>query len=222
MHRVRDGHRGRRRAGLNSRDIVRRGYDAVAARYAEWRVLGNPAPAFVADLDRRLPDGADVLEVGCGNGRPAAIVLARRHRYTGVDISREQLARARTAVPTATFVEADYTGLEIPRASLDAVIAILTLTHVPREEHAALVRRFAAWLRPGGYFLASFGVDDGPDAIEPDWLGAPMYFSHFDAKINRSLVVEAGLHLLRNEIHTMVEEGYGESPFLWILAQVPR
>jgi SAM-dependent methyltransferase len=83
---------------------VRRGYDAVAARYAAWRVEGNPAAGFLADLDSRLSAGSNVLELGCGNGRPAAVALAGRHAYTGVDISSEQIVRARALLPSAQFI----------------------------------------------------------------------------------------------------------------------
>ena len=219
MRRLRDGDRRHRRTALSEREIVRRGYDAIAARYAEWRIEGNPAGAFVRDLDARLPDGSDVLELGCGNGRPGAVVLAVRHRYTGVDISGEQLRRARALVRGARFVEADYTDLELAARSLDAVAAVLTLTHVPRDEHAALLARIAEWLRPGGLLLSSFGTADTPGGVEDDWLGAPMFFSSFDAETNRRLVRDAGFELLRDEVHTMIEEGQGEATFLWLIAR---
>jgi SAM-dependent methyltransferase len=204
---------------VNERELVRRGYDTIAGRYATWRVEGNPAAEFIADLDSRLAPGSRVLELGCGNGRPAALVLADRHVYTGVDISAEQLERARRLVPGAQFVEADYTTLDIDERSLDAVVAILTLTHVPRAEHAELLARIASWLRSGGLFLASFGASDLPGEVADDWLGAPMYFSHFDAGTNRKLVGDAGLTIVRDELRTMVEEGQGEATFLWILAR---
>jgi SAM-dependent methyltransferase len=221
VHRLRHGDRRRRRTALTERDIVRRGYDAIAERYASWRVDRNPAHALVSDLDRRLPDGADVLELGCGNGRPGAVVLAQRHHYTGVDISREQLARAHALVPDATFLEADYTTLDVPAESLDAVAAILTLTHVPRSEHASVLARVHSWLRPGGWFLASMGANDLPDEVA-DWLGAPMFFSHFDADANRELVRAAGFELVRDDVLTMVEDGHGETSFLWVLARRPQ
>ena len=220
MRRLRDGDRGRRRAPLSDpREIVRRGYDAIADAYAEMETIGNPAADLVQDLDERLPTGSDVLELGCGAGTPGAVVLARRHRYVGVDISAAQLRRARRRVPTAVFVEADYTMLDVAPGSLDAVAAILTLTHVPRIEHSVLLSRIASWLRPSGWFLASLGSGDTDDEVEDDWLGAPMFFSHYDAETNRRLVQEAGFALVRDEIVPMYEKPHGEASFLWILAQ---
>jgi len=217
--RLRHGDRRRDRTALNEREIVRRGYDTIAERYAAWGIEGNPAEAFVRDLDARLPDGSDVLELGCGNGRPGAVILAARHHYNGVDISGEQLKRARRLLPNANFLEADYTELDVAHKSLDAVAAILTLTHVRRDEHAGLLVRIARWLRPGGLLLASFGTGDTLGEVEQDWLGAPMYFSGFDAATNRRLLDAAGFELIRDEVQGMVEEGHGEVRFLWVLAR---
>jgi SAM-dependent methyltransferase len=199
--------------------LVARGYDRIALRYAAWKVEGNPAMRFVRELDALLPDGCDILELGCGRGVPVTRELAKRHRLTGVDISAAQVELARHHVPEASFVHADYTELDVAPGSFDAVVAILTLTHVPRDEHAGLLAQIAEWLREGGRLLCSLGAGDTPAAIEADWLGAPMYFSHYDADTNRRLVRDAGFELLRDELVTMHEEGHGEATFLWVLAQ---
>jgi cyclopropane fatty-acyl-phospholipid synthase-like methyltransferase len=185
-------------------------------------VPGVPRRRLVAQLLELLPPaGADVLELGCGEGLPAARMLAERHTYTGVDISAVQVERARRNVPGATFVDADYTRLELAPESFDAVVAILTITHVPREEHEGLLRAIFEWLRPGGYFLASFGVGDLAGDVDEDWLGAPMFFSHFDAETNRGLLREAGFELVLDEIVEQDEGEYGIARFLWVIARKP-
>ncbi|MGB8005473.1 MAG: methyltransferase domain-containing protein, partial [Gaiellaceae bacterium] len=106
------------------KEIVARGYDAIALRYAEWAgQIDSPAMAWVRELDAQLDDGADVLELGCGRGVPATRELARRHRVTGVDISAVQIELARHHVPEASFVHSDAMELEIAPASFDAVVA---------------------------------------------------------------------------------------------------
>ena len=204
------------------RRIVARGYDQIALRYAAWHVEGNPAMRFVRELDGRLPDRADVLELGCGRGVPVTRELAKRHRVTGVDVSAAQIELARHHVPEASFIQADYTELDVARGSLDAVVAVLTLTHVPRDEHPELLTRIGGWVRDGGFLLCSLGVGDTPGTIEEDWLGAPMYFSHYDADTNRRLLRDAGFELIRDEIVTMQEEGHGDAAFLWVLARKPQ
>ena len=202
--------------------LVARGYDSIALRYAAWHVEGNPAMRFVRDLDRRLRAPADVLELGCGRGVPVTRELAKRHRVTGVDISAAQIELARHHVPEASFIHADYTELEIAPRSFDAVVAILTLTHVPREEHPELLARICNWLRDGAYLLATFGAADDPGTFERDWLGAPMFFSSFDADTNRGLLRDAGLRLEVDELVQQHEDEHGLVTFLWVLARKPE
>src|SRR5213080_5485019 len=137
------------------KEIVARGYDAIALRYAEWAGgVDSPTLEWVRDLDTRLADGSDVLELGCGRGVPATRELARRHRVTGVDISAVQVELARHHVPEASFVHADAAELEIAPGTLDAVVALYFFSHVPADEQRELIGRIALWLRDGGLLLA--------------------------------------------------------------------
>jgi len=208
-------------ASTGFRRIVEEGYDAIAERYAEWaqsEVEGSPSVAYLERLDRLLPEDAVVLELGCGNGEPAARMLAPGRRYTGVDISVEQLRRAQRLVPAGDFVKADYTALEHAPASVDAVVALYTFGHVPRDELGALYGRISCWLRPGGQLLATTGCKDSPDSVEDDWLGTTMFFSGFDVETNLRLLAQAGLEVLEHEVVCQDEGDQGEACFLWVLA----
>jgi cyclopropane fatty-acyl-phospholipid synthase-like methyltransferase len=201
--------------------IVERGYDAIADRYADWarnEVKGSPAVAYLERLLSELPANAAVLELGCGNGEPAARMLAAEHEYTGVDISAQQLRRAQELVPAGIFIKADYTSLELPPESFDAVVALYTFGHVPRAELPGLYTGVASWLRPGGRLLATTGRRDELDNVEEDWLGAPMFFSTVDVETNLRLLAEAGLNVTEHEVVCQDEGEHGEACFLWVLA----
>src|SRR6476660_2582025 len=114
-----------RAVARDPKEIVARGYDAIALRYAEWAGrIASPALEWLRDLDARLPEGANVLELGCGRGVPVTRHLARRHRVTGVDISAVQIELARHHVPEASFMHADALELDVAHGSLDAVVAL--------------------------------------------------------------------------------------------------
>src|SRR5713101_5743751 len=141
------------------KEIVARGYDAIALRYAEWAgKVDSPVMGWVRDLDAKLEDGADVLELGCGRGVPATRELARRHRVTGVDISAVQIELARHHVPEASFIQGDATELEVAPASVDAVVALFVFGHVPVLEQPGLIARIGLWLRYGGFVLGTMGA----------------------------------------------------------------
>jgi len=209
-----------RAVARNPKEIVARGYDAIALRYAEWAGrVESPALAWLRDLDARLRDRADVLELGCGRGVPGTRELARRHRVTGVDISAVQIELARHHVPEAGFVHADASDLEIAGGSLDAVVALFFFGHIPVDEQGTLIGRIAGWLREGGLLLATFGAGEAGEDIDEDWLGAPMFFASLGADSYLPLLRECGLEPLRDEVVVQHEPGHGDVPFHWVLAQ---
>jgi SAM-dependent methyltransferase len=209
-----------RAVARDPKEIVARGYDAIALRYAEWagRVT-SPALTWLRDLDGRLRDGADVLELGCGRGVPGTRELARRHRVTGVDISAVQIELARHHVPEASFVHGDAAELDVAPGSLDAVVALHFFGHLPLYEQPELLRRLAGWLRDGGLLLATFGAGDRGEEVDEDWLGAPMYFASLAGGSYLPLLRESGLEVLRDEVVVQHEPGHGDVPFRWVLAQ---
>jgi len=196
---------------------VQAGYDALGPAFGEWgaRIVGDPWERFLGELATRLPEGARMLDLGCGDGHKTAR-LVERFDVVGVDISEEQLRLARAAAPNAQFQQADFAELELPESSLDAVVALYSIAHVPREQHAGLFARIARWLRSGGWFLASLGAG-GSEDWTGEWLGIEMFFSSFDAETNRRLLREAGFELVLDEVVTM-REPEGDVRFHWVLA----
>ena len=198
--------------------VVQHGYDAISDAFLEWRdrIVDDPRRMWSDALTSRLGDGARILELGCGAGVPDTKLLAERFRVTGVDISAEQIARARANVPSAEFIQADFTALELEPGEFDAIAALYSFNHVPRDLLAGLFERIHAWLVPGGLLLASFGASD-TDAWAGDWLGTTMFFSSFPPETTRRLLSEAGFELLLDELVPMVEPE-GEVAFHWVLA----
>ncbi len=199
--------------------IVERGYDAIADRFAEWQtqISDETRLRFLADLLELLPERPDVLELGVGAGVESSRILAARGRLTGVDLSHEQLRRARARLPGATLIQGDFSAVELPPEGFDAVVSFYVLNNLPQEELGPLLRRVAGWLRPGGWFLASFPSSDNP-GWRGEWLGTEMYFAGCDPETNRRLAEEAGLEVVRDERETMIEPE-GEVRWQWLLTR---
>ena len=174
---------------------------------------------WVEKLLELLPDGSDVLELGCGGGGPATPRLADRHRVLGIDISPRQIEQARERVPDATFRCADATELDLPHASFDAIVSLYMLGHVPRAEQASLLGSMASWLRAGGYLLATMGTANADDEVDEDWLGAPMFFASFDEAENRRMLADAGFDLCEAKVIPVEEPGHGLVSFMWVLGR---
>jgi ubiquinone/menaquinone biosynthesis C-methylase UbiE len=200
-------------------DLVRTGYDAIADRYLAWSALIEDDPRFRLhrELLDRLAPGSQVVDLGCGAGLPSTQALASAgHDVLGIDVSPEQIHRARANVPQAAFRVADLSTLDLPAASVDAVTAFYSLIHVPRTLHSDLFHRIHGWLRPGGLVLATLSAG-GSDGVEDDFLGVPMYFSGHGADANRELIAAAGFQTVLDEVVTIAEPG-GAATFHWVLA----
>jgi SAM-dependent methyltransferase len=201
--------------------IVEAGYDAMADRYLGWasRIEADPRERMLDEFAGRLRPGTHVLDLGCGAGVPSTRLLAGQFKVTGVDISGQQIARARRSVPHATFVHADMAVVEFRPSSFGGVTALYAVSHLPRELHGRLFERVARWLIPGGLFLATLGATDSPDWIG-EWLDQPMFFSSFAADTYRGLLTSTGFELMIDEVLD-TNEPEGPVPFLWVLGRRP-
>ena len=199
--------------------LVAAGYDAMIDTWEAWKaaIEDDPRADWCGELLDRLPEGARVVELGCGGGTTETRALASRFRLTGVDLSDAQLARARERVPAAEYIHADLTTVEFAAQTVDAVASFYVFNHVPRELLAPLLERIHTWLRPGGLLLATLGASDVP-GWTGDFLGAPSYFSGYPAETNRRLLAAAGLTLLRDEL-VRIREPEADATFHWILGQ---
>ena len=207
---------------MNPKRMIEDGYDRLGPRYFAWTSSQGPGVRewFLDEVLQRLPADAAVLELGCGPGTVSP-ALADGLRYTGVDLSAGQLALARERLPDATFIQADFTTIELPAEAFDAVVAFFVFNHLPRAEHAPMFARVYSWLRPGGRHMLSLGAGDTDDEIEEDWLGVPMFFAGFEPDANEQALLDAGFELELSETRSEIEAGGQEATFHWVIARKP-
>ena len=115
------------------------------------------------------------------------------------------------------MIHSSLADVAFAAGTFSAITAFSVIDHVPRDRHGELFRRFAEWLRPGGYLLFTVEPYDEPGDVH-EWLGVPMFFSQFDPAATLRLVEEAGLSVLSHDIRTQLEGGRPVE-FLWVLAQ---
>jgi ubiquinone/menaquinone biosynthesis C-methylase UbiE len=111
--------------------------------------------------DAAIPQGARVLEVGCGTGAVTRVLAAWPGvaAAVGVDPSPVFVAKARAlgaGQSTLTFEEADGRALPFGSDTFDLVVCHTTLCHVPDPD--TILHEAVRVLRPGGC-LAVFDGD---------------------------------------------------------------
>jgi SAM-dependent methyltransferase len=137
--------------------------------FTKWAVIHD------AFLRLGVPDGAAVLDVGCGAGWTTVFLAESGYRPTGLDIApaSAKLGRDRAArwQVGADFQVGDMDAFDLGR-TFDAVLLFDALHHSARQ--ADVIACVARHLRPGGWAL--FG--------EPSWLHA---ISPSAKRVNRQL-----------------------------------
>jgi tRNA (cmo5U34)-methyltransferase len=120
----------------------------VAPRAAGEEVLGSLFPA----------DPASLLDLGCGDGRLAALALEARptlRRVVAVDSSPPMLDRARRALggdPRVTIEHWDMTRSIEALGDFDVIVSGFAIHHLEDDRKRELFREISAQLRPGGLF----------------------------------------------------------------------
>jgi SAM-dependent methyltransferase len=127
-------------------------YEKEAPVYTSSRPDG--VARHIPDFLDLLPEGASILELGCGGGRDAEYMIERGFIVDPTDgvYSMAAMASERLGniVRVLRFDELDTVE------QYDAVVATASLLHVPREGLINILNRIWRALKPSGLHVASY------------------------------------------------------------------
>lgn len=132
--------------------------DRWAGLYARKASFRDRLALFVGAIQRAVPPGARVLDLGCGAGNISIALAERGYEVLGVDGAPEMIRAARAEaqrreVRLVEFREADVTRLSLKHSSFDAIVCSSVIEYVP--DDAGLVVEMCALLRSGGRLVIS-------------------------------------------------------------------
>ncbi|KAH8650163.1 methyltransferase [Xylariales sp. PMI_506] len=230
----------------NLKQRLKESYDSIAPEYNAWtqphaelrlKYLNQLLPL----LEGPKKAGAEaeaaevkVLELGCGCGLPVTQALLSRPNFrvvandlssAQIDVARANLAPEGSAKegqeaaqhPRLTLIQGDMAALSFPDGSLDAVVGMYSIIHLPLGEQEQLLARIAGWLRPGGYLLANFSEAAIDGVVNEKWLHEKgwMYWSGFGAEGTLEKIKQAGFQVVSSEVSTDVVD----ASFIWVIAR---
>jgi 2-polyprenyl-3-methyl-5-hydroxy-6-metoxy-1,4-benzoquinol methylase len=121
------------------------------------------ARPYVCPYDKLVsfvPQGATVLDFGCGTGTLLAVLAAvgRLRHGTGCDVSPAPLAAARTAAARIGAADRlDFAPIKdvgsAPEGPFDVVTMVDVLHHIPPAQRAQAIAAAAHRTAPGGVFI---------------------------------------------------------------------
>jgi SAM-dependent methyltransferase len=143
-------------------EVQREHFNSIAEKYFSARLDANHLALkkliwseFLRDKSPLKKAGLNVLDAMCGYTDANAILREHLHKeidYSGFDYSDEVIERVRRENPDLRVWQADATEFRSDR-NYDLVVLLGGLHHV---HHAAkgTLKRLAAAVKPGGYFLS--------------------------------------------------------------------
>ena len=132
---------------------VARGYDALAGSFDESRTALWEEQKFFLPY---VSEHANILDVGCGNGRLLKLFEGRTLSYTGTDNNAKLVQKAQEYAKqypaiTTQFVIADMRSLPLSDHTFDRVFCIAALHHIPSHTYQlAALKEMHRVLQPGG------------------------------------------------------------------------
>ncbi len=194
-----------------SDDETLRIYAEKANEYAELTDNDVEANRDMVAFLAMLPEGGDVLDLGCGPGASAAAMARAGLRVTATDAVPEmvEMAAKRTGVDARLATFDDVSG----RGVYDGVWANFSLLHAPRADLPRHLAAIAEALRAGGVF--HIGVKTGAGEMR-DKIGR-LYTYYTDAELT-GLLADAGLNVVSRRTGTAPGLSGEEAPWITMRA----
>jgi len=127
-------------------------FDTLNIKYEEKYADNQALVEAVRQAIGMLEPGSQVLDVGCGIGKPVASMLAAAGMHvTGIDISQKMIDIVQKQV-VGSFSKADMVQYE-PSQEYDAVFVVFSHMQLSLQELHTAMLKYAACLRVGGLLL---------------------------------------------------------------------
>ena len=123
------------------------GYEAIAEDYILAR--SKAGAALVGAWAESLPEGASVLDLGCGHGDPNMPALLKAGvKVAGVDASPSLVAAFQKRYPSSEIACESVEDSSFFGRQFDAILAVGLIFLLPENEQLRLIEKAFAALRP--------------------------------------------------------------------------
>lgn len=149
--------------------------------------------------------GAEVLDLGCGPGRPVARHMVERGlRVTGVDSSPTMIAFCRERLPDQEWIVGDMRQLALGR-SFDGILAWDSFFHLDHDDQRRMFAVFAGHARAGTLLMFNTGPQHGEGIGE--YRGDPVYHASLAPAEYQALAARFGFRVLQNATNDALAGG---------------
>ena len=163
-----------------------------------------------------LPDGASVLDLGCGSGSPVARnLVAHGFHVTGVDASPTLISLCRERLPGEEWLVADMRSLGLDRR-FGGILAWDSFFHLTPDDQRGMFAVFARHAASSAVLMFNSGPSHGEGI--GSYRGDPLYHASLDAAEYRNLLSGISFEVIS---HVVEDWQSGGGRTVW-LAQAGR
>jgi SAM-dependent methyltransferase len=172
---------------------------------ADRRAAGRNDKPFIERFLSFLPQGATVLDLGCGGGSPVALrMIAQGFRVTGVDSSPTLISLCRTRMSDQEWIVGDMRSLALGRR-FGGILAWDSFFHLQHKDQRTMFRIFAIHAAPAAILMFNAGPGHG-EAVD-SYRGDPLYHASLDTSEYEALLADFGFELIEHSVNDPAKGG---------------
>jgi SAM-dependent methyltransferase len=170
-------------------------YERHAHHYvADRRSVGWKENAWLDRFSAHLPQGASILDMGCGSGEPIArYLIDQGFAVDGLDTSATLIAICRRRFPQRSWHVADMRALAL-EDTFDGLLAWDSFFHLAPDDQRRMFPIFKRHAAPGAALMFTSGVSHG-ESIGA-YRGDPLYHASLDSEEYRTLLKSTGFRVV--------------------------
>lgn len=157
---------------IDKRKSVKKNYDLIANKYCLEYGTILLDDDIINKFESLLNDNSLIVDLGGGSGKLTNYFINKNHMAVCYDFSREMMKNALKMFPGISYVLDDIVNIRshFDDNSIDGVIAMYSLFHIPREELKNTINDIYCILKDNGIFCLSLQLGDNEKFVDEPYL----------------------------------------------------
>ena len=157
----------------------------------------NLYPAGIDTFMRLVEKGGRILDMGCGWGKDAKILVQAGFSVLGIDLSPEMIMAAKNYAPEVKFQIMDIENMDVSVADYDGVWANASLLHISKEKIKLVLRKINEILKDDGIFYLSLKQGEGEVVKRDQRYGTvDKFWSFFSKNEIEEILINCGFTII--------------------------
>ncbi len=142
-----------------------------------------------------IPEHAQILDLGCGSGKPvAAYLIEQGHAVVGVDSSEGMIEMAKHNFPEQHWIQADMRQLDLGQ-KFQGILAWDSFFHLTQDDQRKMFAQFSKLAETGAALMFTSGPSHGETL--GDLFGDVLYHASLSQDEYRQLLKDHGFEVVK-------------------------